>query len=928
MASNFHIQKPYVLNALPRPLDPATGRYVVGEVYGTAEGSRKRKRSELTVGIDGEALNIYDISSARLVTSYPIPPQSSFTCASCSLRRRIPGNKEVIRYTYIATRDPSQRVTLFKDHVDPSGKTTSSTNSLALASQNPVVHLTTRSPPGAKSNDTLSPSTGDELLVIRRNGEIIGLDAESLQQKWITNPAVLYQDFARGSKKDFHVEHCISASTSDVIQGMFKGSRDSLSGLASASHDNSDPELLIVVSSLPMDGQNVLHLHILSQMPLSQTLAYSSGGLLQLYVAPMVSPPRQADNPSAYQLDVRSGSFLELSDGTLTVYDLTESIPKVTHIMDLGDASSFLKMSKTSVLSCTASQLNVYNPQFRSIQSSTSIDLEGQTQSSHDLSGADSCELVAYFSKLELAIGITNGHMVAIQLEAPKTRTKKRRAEGLLIDSIGRGVQQPIRTDTSTTANVSTNSAFSNYLPGSVRGDYWETWTQGLEKADALLESDQLEEFEALLAEKVGLRISKKKLTSRVMEDGEEAQPLPEWKWPKSRSEYPRVDRRWILYGISKAFRWHREHGDDAKPPRLICSLPYTNIVTYLVDAGHLTVSNLKSALRDQLRDVDNVDSVLARLLISRLAELDPTLELLTCYISATTLGSTELLLAVRAIMQSLELIQDPKQSPPKLLTNVSSEEAETENAEFGMELDNLEEEIQKTESYLNGNTGIRGTGLSVAFAKLANCPAVSTIKALRSTFKPEEILSLVYLLRVELVKGAWTSRYLDNTEFEEDAELDAPPDGIITLISDLLGRCIDAIGPGGWLLNDALLGSNNIDDSGDFVASLKLEVSAALEGLQEAVYLRGIVGEAVKYCEAAQKAEAQANAMLDVTKPMPLYVREPGAEALPLGLKTKTVIEKTKVVSGGEVVRRTARETGHLRSQQVGPYSLERIAI
>jgi hypothetical protein len=34
----------------------------VGEVYGGAAGPRKRKRSELAVGIDGEGVNIYDVS--------------------------------------------------------------------------------------------------------------------------------------------------------------------------------------------------------------------------------------------------------------------------------------------------------------------------------------------------------------------------------------------------------------------------------------------------------------------------------------------------------------------------------------------------------------------------------------------------------------------------------------------------------------------------------------------------------------------------------------------------------------------------------------------------------------------------------------------------------------------------------------------------
>lgn len=62
MASNFQIQQPYVLATLPRPLDPKLGRYVVGEVYGTSEGSKKRKRSEVAIGVDGEAVNIYDVS--------------------------------------------------------------------------------------------------------------------------------------------------------------------------------------------------------------------------------------------------------------------------------------------------------------------------------------------------------------------------------------------------------------------------------------------------------------------------------------------------------------------------------------------------------------------------------------------------------------------------------------------------------------------------------------------------------------------------------------------------------------------------------------------------------------------------------------------------------------------------------------------------
>jgi hypothetical protein len=62
MSSEYKIHRPYVLAALPRPLDHTDGRIVAREVYGQREGQKKRKRNELAVGIDGEAASIYDVS--------------------------------------------------------------------------------------------------------------------------------------------------------------------------------------------------------------------------------------------------------------------------------------------------------------------------------------------------------------------------------------------------------------------------------------------------------------------------------------------------------------------------------------------------------------------------------------------------------------------------------------------------------------------------------------------------------------------------------------------------------------------------------------------------------------------------------------------------------------------------------------------------
>ncbi|KAL7625932.1 hypothetical protein AAE478_002701 [Parahypoxylon ruwenzoriense] len=940
MASHFQIQKPYVLTALPRPLDPATGRYVVSEVYGSAPGSRKRKRHELAVGIDGEAVNIYNVSSSRLVTSYPVPPQSLFLCPTTSIRRKVDETKEISRYTYAAIRESQEhKITLFKDSVNASGDTHSVSKSVSLEPGQPAVCIAPITAP-TKQGLASPQASGEGLIIVRKDGEIVCLDAESLQKRWKSSSAVLRQDLPGASKSDFRIDFCCSALLSDVIQGIFKGSDDA-SGLFPevAQGVNTDAEVLVLVSRSIRHGQESRHLHIVATLPSSHdSRGARQQGIVQLHAAPIPSQssPTQADDSNAisYRLDLRSGTLLELRNQMLSVYNLAASVPRVMSSMELDGASSFLRLSKTSLLCSRHSQLSIYNPVYRSLQISVLIDLNAQTQLTSD-PDPGTCLLTSYFSDLELAVAIVDFNLVAIQLEAPAQRTRKRRAEGLLIDSIGRGVQLPKRPSVHTPNKAAETSIFSHYLPGSVRGDYWESWTADAAKADALLNANDIHGLEVLLAEKFGIEAQDGAHTPNGRDSEELVSPkaATTWIWPKNRADYPPADKRWVLYAIRRAFQWNDAFPNDPTIPRLICQLPQSDIVDYLVDAGHLTLSNVKSAFRGQLGGVEEADSFLAEQIVLRLADVDPSLELLVAYISATRLGAIELLIALRTIMRSLELVQE--QPPPKLfvklLSNGSTKEetvanGESDAAEFqniGMELDNLEDEIQKIMSYLNEDAGIRGRGLGVAFFKLGSCPSISMIRALRSTFKPEDTLSLIYLLRIELVKGAWTSRYLDTTDYEKDPALDTPPDGIIKLVADLLGRCIDSIGLGGWLLNDAVLVG---EETGDLIASLKLEVSAALEGVEEAVYLHGILGEAVKYGEASRKTGLEG--VVDRMKPLPLHITEPGAQALPLGLKTKDRISTQKIVSGGEIVDRSQRETGHLRSQQVGHYSLERIAV
>jgi hypothetical protein len=60
MASIEQIEAPYLLASLPRPIDSANGRAIAAGVN-ALRGSRRRKRFEIAVGIDGEGISIYNV---------------------------------------------------------------------------------------------------------------------------------------------------------------------------------------------------------------------------------------------------------------------------------------------------------------------------------------------------------------------------------------------------------------------------------------------------------------------------------------------------------------------------------------------------------------------------------------------------------------------------------------------------------------------------------------------------------------------------------------------------------------------------------------------------------------------------------------------------------------------------------------------------
>jgi hypothetical protein len=314
-------------------------------------------------------------------------------------------------------------------------------------------------------------------------------------------------------------------------------------------------------------------------------------------------------------------------------------------------------------------------------------------------------------------------------------------------------------------------------------------------------------------------------------------------------------------------------------------------------------------------------------------------MDLLSVLVSRNFLGAAELLGAIRALMESLELFGEGAAAKQKLLTN--GEELHLEDGDVEEHLTALEAEAEAdlamAEYQLGPGSGVRGEALSIALSKLYTCPTNTIVYALQTTFTTQEVVSLIYLLRFELARGGWTSRYLDDEQLDIIDNEAGTPDNTILVISSLLNNCVDAVGAGGWLSGDARLVNGDSFEAEELISSLKLEVSAALEGVEEAVYLKGLTSEMIRYGNAVHKAWEPREPAADGPaskkqktshKPVILPSSDQDSKLLPLGLKADQQISRLRVGAGGEVQERSARDIGRLKSLKVGKYSLERIVI
>ena len=829
--------------------------------------------------------------------------------------------RKIERRTYVSTTGSQGDIALFIETTEGLSHKASTVTQRLENVKAPVVFM------GMVTAVRGSDTTGDmsDLLIVKEDGEVQCFDGANLQERWTSPSTALHQE-ATASTEESVVEYAHLTNAHTACQGILKGRQDVFSLFPQEVCEKGfNPDILFIITR--SSNSRTIHLVTLPRRAASHSnrIKHSVESLLTVDL-----PSSKHFSPKAtFSLQSSAGNLMQLSRSRLTTFDLSDTIPKEISQIRSPGAQSFLRLSNTSIMVSSSTSLNVYNPKFHSLLASTHMDgrLNGNTlnrnrMDTEETNGTPSniCNLVSYFPKLGTAVGILDNELVGIQIESQG----KGRAAGLLIDSLGCAIPGQVRSGRAEKKSDTGLSTMKSYLPNSV-GEGDEAWDEAIKPLEEAFANGDTLEFDHLISNQIESG-SENSTPGKPPVNGSTPQvPL----FPQSTTD---VDRRWIMYALGKIFTWST--AEDTNDFSLLIPFYPHNTFTWLVRTGNMTVSNIESALKQKVRS-SAFESLPSGALVNAIVQADQEMDLLHTLLANSFLGAADLLCAIRHLMESLGLLGDSSQVMQKLLAN--GEDSRLANGDMEEQLKQLEaqaeEELEMAEYQLGPGSGVRGEALSLSLSKLYTCPTRTIVYALQTTFSTQDVVALIYLLRYELARGAWTTRYLDVEQsdiIDEEADI---PDNSIVLISSLLNNCVDAVGAGGWLSGEARLISGDPFEAEELISSLKLEISAAMEGIEEAVYLRGLTSEMIRYGGAFQGVVQGPDPKVPIGKkrwmqPVLIPSNEQDMKTLPFGLKADQQISLLKVGAGGEIHERTRRDIGHLKSQKVGKYSLERIII
>ena len=762
--------------------------------------------------------------------------------------------------------------------------------------ESPIFHLELLA-----ANQRSKEPDKNKLLAVHTDGEIRCFSQDLRAEEWKTK--------IHSTSGGVSVEFAAVISLEEAQQALLKNREDILALLGDSTGAKFTPIMLLVTRSPQMASEKAgtaLNFRIIQ-------VVTSAGARLPIvelasFTLPEVDGLRSKE--LKYSWHGVSGSLLQSTATALSVHDLTGSLPQLRHHLQSKDnnfASCLRLSSSTVALTCEGS-ISIMDIQYHSLRARFYLEPSSQSMLMSENNKLrknirNDLRLTSYVAHLDLVTALRGRELVAVQISSLKqslSGSRKRKRDSLLVDSLGRAFS-------SKDSNFSEPASFSG-LPkslGPLLPSYWSLhgWTKKKKVLDELFAQKDINEFERTMVTELG--IVETGIHDNILGGADHSPDIHSANLCK------------IYYFLAKVFSMGKEQIatiENNSASTLSISWFSGKICHWLISEGLFSPNQVETAMKiygslpaDQsLKFGDYIQAI---------AGWDNTLDLLERILrSPVPLETNEIAHCLSQLIKISDL--GGKRNNVKLITNRESEQE-------------MQETVMKdaASSIQQLNQGSSYHKILDSILIRLNTHAKSKVsQALRAELSYLELRSLVDLLRIQLANGRWLSSFV---EMDQDATSEeCSQNGQINNIAILLNCAIDSLGTGGWVLGASMI--EEFAETADTIAYMKAEISAALEGIEEAISLKGMLGEILLFDDKSRRGHqnhvsrdqfcSQArSAMTDISN---------AGEILPLGFRVIHDVPTTKVGRGGEIQPRSARDIARLKSHMVGKYSFDRIII
>lgn len=845
---------------------------------------------------------------------------------------------------------PEKQIKCFLDESptsDASANISTTSFDINDAASNPLFIGTV---PAASSSE--QDAEVSDVIVVHEDGQIRRLSADLKSQRWAIKSTS--DDVLAGHE----VSSCFTVPFEEARKILLRKRQDIVASvLGDAFGNNPDESTILVLVSCPKKSSTLrpsdskLHFfHVPSHIPEDGFVVRESERLRHLMT---LNLPNFEGETSLKRNDLRWDSNLSSGDFSVSFpsgfisYDISQFSPQVSShlIISDGNLSSIMRISSQSIIGAGQSAVYVYDAKYQSLQAELTVKEISQVAGGKARSDKAQVSFVSYFSKLGVAVASYRNYLLSFDLDSLQSQrvvSRKRPRTSLLIDSIGKGINPD---NNGINGKLIEQCSLKYMRPlGLTSKEDAEAWNELKTRLDGLVAAKQPAKFDSTIKAKL----------SKVI--GSESERFP------FQTDF--VDAEIILYLLSKIFSIK-----DNNELRISFLPPAT--FEWLFESSHLSVTSIQTALRRSSAPYTLV-TVPEGALVQALANHDASVKLLVVALRSPVHPSPdELTHAIKILLDVARSHATNSADPQKSLTDSTHTEG-NEQTEAGEK-----SSVQKL-SHSSEKTLINAmAGLNLALTKLHSHPVTRVSQSVHTTLSNTDILAIIHHLRHALATGGHTARFTE----EPPVAFSSPeiPTLPLSIIVDLLTACIDAVGPSGWISAAGFASSAGSEAS--LIADMKSEISAALAGIEEATFLKGMFREFIRCCETtapsssssssgrakSRKTSKEIQATSTHDPRIKRTERHNGAKIivydsnsnnnnntssinpddesvgnskmLPLSLKmddevpgvgivgddhTKTKIRKRT----GEIKTRSSREMGYLKRKAVGKYSFERIVI